>query len=216
MQTNLNTSNQSDGASSPSSILGNGAGGISDLFTKLLVAQIKNQDPLSPADPSQFVNQLAQLSQVESLHKLASQSSSTAALLQSMQALALGGQVGAQVRVQSDQVTLAGQPVEGAFSLQDRSSRVAVVLTGADGAEHRLELGTRDAGEVPFTLDPAALGLPPGRYALRVDSANQETPPVEIAGRLSSIRLSPGGSPVVNVANVGEVLSAAITQFNGR
>jgi flagellar hook assembly protein FlgD len=27
-----------------------------DMFTKLLVAQIQNQDPLSPTDPSQFVN----------------------------------------------------------------------------------------------------------------------------------------------------------------
>ncbi|RZI59199.1 MAG: hypothetical protein EOP37_12495, partial [Rubrivivax sp.] len=42
----------------------------SSLFTTLLVAQIKNQDPLSPQDPSQFVSQLTQLSQVESMQKL--------------------------------------------------------------------------------------------------------------------------------------------------
>jgi flagellar basal-body rod modification protein FlgD len=29
------------------------------------VAQIKNQDPLSPADPSQFTSQLAQFSELE-------------------------------------------------------------------------------------------------------------------------------------------------------
>ncbi|MGE5492289.1 MAG: flagellar hook capping FlgD N-terminal domain-containing protein [Actinomycetota bacterium] len=216
MQTNLNASNETGSASASSSILGNGAGAISDLFTKLLVAQIKNQDPLDPADPSQFVNQLAQLSQVESLSKLASQNTSSAALLQSMQAIALGGQVGSQVRVRSDQVALGSEPVQGGFTLQDGSSKVALVLTGADGSERRLELGTRDAGEVNFTIDPAALGLSPGRYALRVDAANHETPAVEIAGQLSSVKLSPTGSPVLTVANVGEVLPAAITQFNGR
>lgn len=34
-------------------------------FLKLLVAQMKNQDPTDPADPTQFVAQLATFSQVE-------------------------------------------------------------------------------------------------------------------------------------------------------
>jgi flagellar basal-body rod modification protein FlgD len=35
------------------------------MFLQLLVAQIKNQDPTSPSDPTQFVTQLAQFSQLE-------------------------------------------------------------------------------------------------------------------------------------------------------
>jgi len=35
------------------------------MFLQLLVAQIKNQDPLSPADPTQFTSQLAQFSELE-------------------------------------------------------------------------------------------------------------------------------------------------------
>ncbi|HKW96629.1 MAG TPA: flagellar hook capping FlgD N-terminal domain-containing protein [Bryobacteraceae bacterium] len=34
-------------------------------FLKLLVAQLKNQDPTNPSDPTQFVAQLAQFSQLE-------------------------------------------------------------------------------------------------------------------------------------------------------
>lgn len=36
-------------------------------FLTLLVAQLKNQDPLSPQDGTQFVSQLAQFSQLEQL-----------------------------------------------------------------------------------------------------------------------------------------------------
>lgn len=36
-------------------------------FLKLLVAQIKNQDPTNPTDPVQFVGQLTQYSELEQL-----------------------------------------------------------------------------------------------------------------------------------------------------
>ena len=42
-----------------------------DTFLKLLVAQMKYQDPSSPTDPSQFLSQTAQFSTVEKLSTLA-------------------------------------------------------------------------------------------------------------------------------------------------
>lgn len=39
----------------------------SQVFLQLLIAQIRNQDPLSPQDPTQFVAQLAQFSALEQL-----------------------------------------------------------------------------------------------------------------------------------------------------
>lgn len=38
-----------------------------DTFLKLLVAQIKNQDPTQPSDPTQFLGELAQFSQLDQL-----------------------------------------------------------------------------------------------------------------------------------------------------
>jgi flagellar basal-body rod modification protein FlgD len=39
-------------------------------FLQLLITQLKNQDPLSPADPTQFVAQLAQFSSLEQMTQL--------------------------------------------------------------------------------------------------------------------------------------------------
>lgn len=44
-----------------------------DAFLKLLVAQLKYQDPLSPADPQQFMAQTAQFTSVEKLEEIARQ-----------------------------------------------------------------------------------------------------------------------------------------------
>lgn len=41
-----------------------------DLFLKLLVAQMSNQDPLNPQDPTQYVTQLAQFSSLEQMQNL--------------------------------------------------------------------------------------------------------------------------------------------------
>jgi flagellar basal-body rod modification protein FlgD len=44
-----------------------------DDFLKLLVAQIKNQNPLNPADGVEFLSQLAQFSQLEQLINIRTQ-----------------------------------------------------------------------------------------------------------------------------------------------
>ena len=44
-----------------------------DTFLKLLVAQIRNQNPLNPADGVEFLTQLAQFSQLEQLINIRTQ-----------------------------------------------------------------------------------------------------------------------------------------------
>jgi len=41
-----------------------------DAFLQLLMAQLKNQDPLNPTDSSQFMSQQAQFTQISELQKL--------------------------------------------------------------------------------------------------------------------------------------------------
>ena len=58
-------SSQSALAASPTSTTGSTTPPSKELFLRLLVAQMKNQDPLNPADSMQFVSQLAQFSELE-------------------------------------------------------------------------------------------------------------------------------------------------------
>lgn len=60
------TSNTTASGASPSPAkTANPSDVTKNMFLQLLVAQLKNQDPLNPTDPSTFMSQLAQFQQLE-------------------------------------------------------------------------------------------------------------------------------------------------------
>jgi flagellar basal-body rod modification protein FlgD len=61
------------GANGTAAAPATGALAQKETFLKLLVAQIRNQDPASPADGIEFVSQLAQFSQLEQIIEIRSQ-----------------------------------------------------------------------------------------------------------------------------------------------
>ena len=61
--TPINSANNS--TSTPSSAAAVSSLASTDVFMQLLVAQLRNQDPLNPADGTQFVAQLAQFATLE-------------------------------------------------------------------------------------------------------------------------------------------------------
>jgi flagellar basal-body rod modification protein FlgD len=84
-----------------------------DAFLKLLVAQLKYQDPSSPVDSSQFMAQTAAFTQVEKLQAMAADSSASLAL---QQGLAASGLVGRTVSyVDADGVTQQGVVTSASF-----------------------------------------------------------------------------------------------------
>lgn len=215
MSTTTVNNNTGSTGSAVSDVIG-ANGSISNLFTTLLVAQIKNQDPLSPQDPSQMVSQLTQLSQMEALQKLSTQGSTSAGLLSSLQTLTLGGQVGSVVQVQTGQLRLGSSPVETRFTLPGNSAKVQLVLKGSDGNEQRIALGSRSLGENAYKLDPAALGLPAGSYQVHVENESGASFPIEVQAEISGVRLSGNGQALLQLGELGEFDPGAITQFKGR
>ncbi len=216
--TTSTTNNQfnTTGTQSPAAVTPQASTGENrDMFTKLLVAQIRNQDPLAPQDPTAYVNQLSQLSQTEALQNLSQMTTANASILQSMQTLAMGGQVGSEVTVATNTLKLDGAAVHGTIQLNGASSATSLVLTGQDGQEHAIELGAHGSGSQSFTIDPDALGLPPGTYAIQARPSDGTSPQIEVAARLNSVRVANGGV-VLQVANIGEVAPSSITGFNGK
>lgn len=210
----FNTSTGATAAADSKAVKANGLDATGDMFMTLLVAQIKNQDPLNPQDASQFVTQLSQLSQTSALQSLVSQGKSAATQIDGLQTLLLGARVGSDVAVRSDSVELGAEALRGSFELAGGSGATSLVLTDALGQAHTVALGSRSAGANSFSIDPASLGLAPGRYSIAVKTDGGETPAVDITGKLESVRVSASSGVLLKVANVGEVASSAITGFS--
>lgn len=60
-------------------------------FLTLMMDQLKNQDPLSPSDPTQFLSELAQFTSLEQQNTIASSTSAQVGQQQTTSALALLG-----------------------------------------------------------------------------------------------------------------------------
>jgi flagellar basal-body rod modification protein FlgD len=69
------------------------AGGTLDknAFLMLMMSQLKNQDPLNPSDPTQYVSELAQFTSLEQETNIAQTSSTQAAEQNNVSALSLLG-----------------------------------------------------------------------------------------------------------------------------
>lgn len=203
--------------SSGNNIANNGsAAEMNNLFMQLLVAQIQNQDPLNPTDGTEYVSQLAQLTQVQSMENMSLLMANSSKLMGNLQTLTIGNLVGQHVMVQTDSVNTDGETsLEGRLTLQHPASKVTVILKDASGTEHKIELANQEAGQVDFTIDPKEMGLPEGKYTLSVvTDTGEEKVPVELGGKVTNVRIPLDGSPTqLSIAGLGEVAYNNITQF---
>ncbi|MEO5981796.1 MAG: flagellar hook capping FlgD N-terminal domain-containing protein [Pedococcus sp.] len=83
---------QSTGAAQAATKTSAGNEMTGDAFLKLLVAQLKYQDPSKPVDSAAFMAQTAQMQMVETLHELVAQNAAVIAGQNSLNALTLVGQ----------------------------------------------------------------------------------------------------------------------------
>ncbi|MBW1252884.1 flagellar hook assembly protein FlgD [Pantoea allii] len=204
------------GSSSSVSANDNSAAGMNSLFLQLLVAQIQNQDPLNPTDGTEYVGQLAQLTQVQSMETLTQLMANNSVLMDNLQTLTTGNLVGQQVMVQTDTINSDGvTTLEGRFTLDHAANSVTVILKDETGKETEIELGRQEVGDVNFNINPQALGLSEGKYSISLmTDAEKSHVPVEIGGRVSNVRIPLDGSAtVLNIIGLGEVAYNKITQF---
>ena len=148
--TNLNTSTAaaSSAALSMSSLNG-------DDFLKLLLVQLKNQDPSKPMESSEMLSQFSTLTQVQQSQQANNYLQS---LLQAELALSNNqavGYIGKKISYAGDQIPVVNGTVGfSKFTLAGAASKVSISIYDASGTVVKTsDLGSKAAGTYSFTWD---------------------------------------------------------------
>ena len=124
-------------------------------FLSLIIAQLKNQDPTQPADPNQFVNELASLSEVSGINGMESSMTNLSSSMQSAQLLSGTSLIGHRVLAPGTTAAVAaGGSVNGAVQAPSGATSVLVQVTDSSGALVRtLQVTPQASGLTDFTWD---------------------------------------------------------------
>ena len=134
-----------------------GADDPQDRFLKLLVTQMKNQDPLNPLDNAQVTSQLAQISTVSGIEKLNTTIQAMANSFAAGQSLQAAGMIGRDVLVPASTLQLAGGSALFGVDLAQAADQVKVSIYDASGREVRvMDLGAQAGGPLTLSWDGKA------------------------------------------------------------
>jgi flagellar basal-body rod modification protein FlgD len=97
-------------------------------FLTLLVAQLKNQDPLNPSDPTQFTAQLAQFSSLEQLFNLNDSMNNMATANANAARFTTLNTIGKDVSFPASGFDFNGQPVNLGYLLDGQAKDVSFAL----------------------------------------------------------------------------------------
>ncbi|SHO50721.1 flagellar hook assembly protein FlgD [Desulfopila aestuarii] len=159
-------------------------------FLSLLVAQMKNQDPLNPDDPTQFTAQLAQFSQLEQLFNLNGSMENLVSSFQNSDKLTALNTIGKEVAFKSDVLTFNGQPVTLGYSLDEEATDVSIALQ-KDGATvavlkgEELNMGTHYITWDGLNSKGDAAG--PGNYTILIKAKNTQGENMSVESIVRSI-----------------------------
>lgn len=171
-----------------------------DRFLKMLVAQMKNQDPLSPMDSAQVTAQMAQISTVSGIEKLNQTMKTLASGFDASQALGAATLAGHNVWVPGSSLGLASGSATGGFSLAAAADRVQVSVSDANGkVVDTVDLGATSAGMNAFQWDGNNGAAADGKYSFRISASAAGQPVTAEAmsvGRVAAIVRSNGATQV--------------------
>ncbi len=192
-----------------------------DAFLQLMIAQLKNQDPLSPAKNEDFIAQLAQFSTVEGIQNIETSIGDLSSTFRSSQALEASALVGRMVQVPSDTATLlADRAVGGAINLPASTNNLSFTVETLEGEVIRTEnMGSQARGDITFVWDGTNQSgelMAPGTYRIKanalIDGESTELG-VSVGANVNSVTIGQNNTMILNVEGVGALSLDQIEGF---
>ena len=188
-------------------------------FLSLLVAQMKNQDPLNPLDNAQVTSQMAQLSTVQGIENMNGNLTALAASMSANQMAQAASLIGRGVLVPGNTVSPAQLEDVMGFELSRPADKVSIDILDATGSVVRsLDMGPRDtgksvlawdgltnsgaaaaAGQYTFKINAVQGGQPVGSTALNLGLVNS------VSQNSQGVQLNLAGNKSVGYADIRQI-----------
>jgi flagellar basal-body rod modification protein FlgD len=188
-----------------------------DEFLKLMLSQMKNQDPFKPQDPGAFIAQLAQFSTVSSTQAMQKDISTLSDSLRSSQVIDGTSLVGHNVMAATDSASLgATGSVDGAARIPDGTTTAMLTVTDASGQLVRKMPLSTQTGLNTFTWDGttdsgtrAAAGTYHIAAVANVGGANQQVE-TQMASVINSVTIDPTSHALTLNTDFGPIALSAV------
>ncbi len=195
-------------------------------FLKLMIAQMKNQNPLNPMDSKDFTSQLAQFSSLEQLQNMnASLTKSINANFQLTQAVnntMTATLIGKEVKLNGDEIQYNGQKsFSFGYNLQGDAKNVTVNIYNENGGLVKtFENVPNNKGEHKLSwdfTDNNGEKIPNGNYTVKVDAKAPNGSDIKadtyLTGIIDAIKFTDKGTKLL-INNVGYDLSDVLEILN--
>ncbi|WP_373089957.1 flagellar hook assembly protein FlgD [Zhongshania sp.] len=192
-------------------------------FMKLMLQQLKSQDPFKPTDNTEFISQMAQLTSVSGISEMNENLSALTGSLYSAQLLDSSSLIGKDVLVESGVAALpSGGSVRGQVELPTSTTALDIDILAPSGEViGKVPMGPQAAGTSRFEWNGIGLNgerMPPGNYQIRANYLNGnkvEALTTEMRSAVISVSVpAGGGSPQVQIQGLGTVSLSQIKEIS--
>jgi flagellar basal-body rod modification protein FlgD len=191
-------------------------------FLRLMIAQLRNQDPMKPMENGDFLGQMAQFSTVNGIESLNRTMSSITGALAANQALQAATLVDRSALVEADAMEIdEGDSIAGVVELPPDVQYGVVTLRNGAG-EPVAQVAVENDGTGKGRFEFGASGddgeqLPAGRYEVTAEfrsGSQEQAATTHLWGRIDSVSLTGGengmqvtlkGIGTVSLSNVSEI-----------
>ncbi len=185
-----------------------------DQFMRLMLEQLKNQDPFEPQENGEFLTQLAQFDTATGIEDLSNSFNSFASSMQSNSALQASTLVGHHVLIPGGITFFNGaEAVSGSVDLDSSTSSLKIEVTDQAGQLVKtINLGEQLSGVVKFAWDGTDENgnlMSPGKYTFNAnyqlggDSVSQT---VSLGAKVDSVSIGQYGQGLkLNLLGMGAI-----------
>jgi flagellar basal-body rod modification protein FlgD len=191
-------------------------------FLKLLIAQIKNQDPMSPMDASTMTAQMSQLNMVSSMANMNTSMNAMLSQMQSVNFMNQAALIGHSPAVAGNGIAFDGenQVMLGANAANPLKSVVATITDAGGNNVNSVDLGAVNAGMTNFMWngkDASGSTVPAGMYYLSLNGTNaadtSENPTAYVASAVASVTKGENGDAILNLLDGRTIASSEVQQW---